>query len=312
MPWGGPAAKGVNLRIVSYNIQYGKGKDSRHDLARIAAGLRGADLIGLQEVTRNFPGVPNEQAQQPEMLSALLPEFFWTFAPGLDIDGGSSIVDTRAVNRRVQFGNMLLSRWPIRSTRNLLLPRARSLDRADMQNTVLEAIVAAPHGDVRVYVTHLNHLRSQQRRAQLDWLLPTLHAVPSQGASVSGLSAKSGMTALPVLGVPDEFLLMGDFNLTPGQAEYDRVVGEADYFYGRQRVHGFLVDTWVAAGNREDDGLTWFDETKDFASGLRLDYIFTTPALAGQVRRAWIDRDNPASDHQPVWVDLETPPLNPA
>ena len=55
------------MRIVSYNIQYGKGKDSRYDLGRIAAAVRGADLIGLQEVTRNFPGVAQEQAQQPEM-----------------------------------------------------------------------------------------------------------------------------------------------------------------------------------------------------------------------------------------------------
>ena len=296
----------MSMRLVSYNIQFGKGKDSRYDLARIAAAVQGADLIGLQEVTRNFPGVPLALAEQPQCLADLLPEYFWAYAPGLDVDAGSAIVDGRAMNRRLQFGNMVLSRWPIRSTRHFLLPRSRSIDRADAQNSVLEAIVAAPHGDVRIYVTHLNHLRSQQRRAQLDWLLPTLHAVPAQGASVTGTGAKTGMAVVPATQVPEEFVLMGDFNLTPAQAEYDRVVGEADYFYGRQRVGGFLVDSWVAAGNREEDGLTWFDEAKAFASGLRLDYIFTTPALASQVRRAWIDRDNPGSDHQPVWVEIDT------
>jgi exonuclease III len=37
---------------------------------------------------------------------------------------------------------------------------------------------------------------------------------------------------------------------------------------------------------------------------LRLDYIFITPGLAPRVRQAWIDADNPASDHQPVWLEL--------
>lgn len=290
------------MKIVSYNIQYAKGKDGRHDLARIADSVRGADLIGLQEVTRGFPGVPAALAEQPERLAELLPEYFWTYAAPVDLDAGSSLVAGRAVSRRVQFGNMLLSRWPIRSTRHLLLPRERSFEHGDAQNGVLEGIVAAPGGDVRLYVTHLNYLRSQQRRAQLDWLLPVLHAVPAQGASITGTSH---WVELPQAEVPQDFALLGDFNLAPQHAEYTRIVGEADYFYGRQRVGGLLVDSWVAAGHREDEGLTWFDESRQFKDGLRLDYIFITPGLAGRVKRAWIDADNPASDHQPVGVEID-------
>ncbi len=289
------------MKIVTYNIQYGKGKDGRHDLQRIADAVRGADLIGLQEVTRNFPGVPQALADQPELLAQLLPGYFWVYAAALDVDAGSAVVAGHAVNRRAQFGNMLLARWPIRSTRHLLLPRSRTFDRADPQNGVLEGIVAAPGGDVRIYVTHLNYLRSQQRRAQIEWLLPALHAVPQQGASVSGASPSPG---LPVVDVPPEFVLLGDFNLTPQQAEYDCVVGESDYFYGRQRVAGHLVDSWVATGHREDEGLTWFDEATGFGSGSRLDYIFVTPGLAPRLQGAHIDADNPASDHQPVWLEL--------
>lgn len=290
----------ATMKITSYNIQYGKGKDGRFDLARIADAVRDADIIGLQEVTRNFPGVPPELADQPERLAELLPQHFCAYASPLDLDGGSVVLDGRARSHRVQFGNMLFSRWPIRSTRQLLLPRARTFDRSDMQNSVLEAIVAVPGGDMRFYVTHLNYLRSQQRRAQLDWLLPALHAVPAEGASVTGTS----WAQLPSVEVPPEFVLMGDFNLTPAQPEYTRIVGEADYFYGRQRVGGHLVDSWVAAGHREDEGLTWFDEAQGFREGLRLDYIFVTPAMVPQVFHAWIDDNNPASDHQPVWLQL--------
>lgn len=124
------------MKIVSYNIQYSRGKDGRHDLARIADAVRGADLIGLQKVTRNYPGVPQSLADQPALLAELLPGYFWIYAPALDLDAGSALVDGRAVQRRAQFGNLLLARWPIRSTRHLLLagvqlrPRRRAKRRA--------------------------------------------------------------------------------------------------------------------------------------------------------------------------------------
>jgi endonuclease/exonuclease/phosphatase family metal-dependent hydrolase len=38
------------MRLASYNIQYGKGKDDRFDLDRIVSELGAADLIALQEV----------------------------------------------------------------------------------------------------------------------------------------------------------------------------------------------------------------------------------------------------------------------
>ena len=125
--------------------------------------------------------------------------------------------------------------------------------------------------------------------------------MPLQGASVTGTSHWPGM---PAVDVPPEFVLLGDFNLTPQQPEYDRIVGEADYFYGRQRAAGHLVDSWVTSGHREDEGLTWFDESTGFVSGSRLDYIFVTPGLCDRLKGTRIDAENPASDHQPVWLEL--------
>ena len=43
------------MRCVSYNIQYGIGLDRRYEIARIADAVRGADVIALQEVSRNNP-----------------------------------------------------------------------------------------------------------------------------------------------------------------------------------------------------------------------------------------------------------------
>ncbi len=43
------------MKLVSYNIQYTKGRDGRFDTARIVESLQGADIIALQEVERNWP-----------------------------------------------------------------------------------------------------------------------------------------------------------------------------------------------------------------------------------------------------------------
>ena len=43
------------MKLVTYNIQYGIGLDGQYDLGRIADAVRGADVIALQEVTRNNP-----------------------------------------------------------------------------------------------------------------------------------------------------------------------------------------------------------------------------------------------------------------
>ncbi len=40
------------VKLVSYNIQYGLGKDGAYDLDRITDEIRDADIIALQEVER--------------------------------------------------------------------------------------------------------------------------------------------------------------------------------------------------------------------------------------------------------------------
>lgn len=42
------------MKFAGYNVQYGVGLDGRYDLDRIADAVSDADIIALQEVTRNF------------------------------------------------------------------------------------------------------------------------------------------------------------------------------------------------------------------------------------------------------------------
>ena len=43
------------MKIVTYNIQFGCGRDGKVDLDRIIEAVRDADVIALQEVDRYWP-----------------------------------------------------------------------------------------------------------------------------------------------------------------------------------------------------------------------------------------------------------------
>ena len=98
------------MRFVTYNIQYGKGRDGRFDLRRIADAVREADVIALQEVERYW--IRSGLVDQAAELAALLSDHHWVYGPGLDMDASVRDPAGRPVSRRRQFGNMLLARGP--------------------------------------------------------------------------------------------------------------------------------------------------------------------------------------------------------
>ena len=62
------------MKLVTYNTRFGLGKDYSQNLHRIADAVRGADVIALQEVRRNWPP---DYADQPMELGELLPDYYW-------------------------------------------------------------------------------------------------------------------------------------------------------------------------------------------------------------------------------------------
>ena len=195
------------MKCVSYNIQYGIGLDSRYDIARIADAVRGADVIALQEVTRNNP--KNGGRDMVAELRDALPDYFAVFGPNLEADFGSSLKDGRAVDVHFQFGNMVLSKTPIKLSRNLLLPRRRSFDKLDLQRGALEALIETEYGPVRFYSVHLDHRAGIHRgaggaRRQVEHAHRAVGELAAQGKAVLMVSSY-----LPeLLGVCDRIAVM--------------------------------------------------------------------------------------------------------
>ena len=82
---------------------------------------------------------------------------------------------------------MILSRPPIVSSRNHLLPKYATLTQHSIQQGALEAVIATERGGpVRVYSTHLSHLSAATRLPQVDALLAIHARAPSEGGAWCG------------------------------------------------------------------------------------------------------------------------------
>ena len=276
--------------FVSYNIQWGTGKDGRVDLARIAGEIGAADVIALQEVDRFWSR--SEMGDQAAEFGALFPGHHWVYGPAMDLDGSTREGDGRLLNRRRQFGNMLLARAPILSTRNHMLPKMALEAALSLQRAALEAVIAAPSGPLRVYSVHLNHSSAEERLRQIARLRQIVAGAPCEGGAWSGRDyhpvwEEDG----PQPPMPARALLFGDFNLTPGSQEHAALRNGDDG----------LVDAWLALGHGEGPGWTCHEEL----GGKRIDYAFVTPELKDRLRAMSVDHAAQGSDHQPIRIEID-------
>lgn len=296
------------MRIITYNIQFGMGRDGEFNLGRIIDQIRGGDIIALQEVDVNWDRSGN--VDQCALIAEALPDHYYVYGANVDILKSPNPVDGRVDNRRRQFGNAILSRYPILTSRNLLYPKFGASNAHAIQRGALEATLETPLGLIRVYSTHLCHLSSQQRHKQIRQLLEIHRSTVFEGAVESGDLTKNGWNEVRLPQPPDQAIFLGDFNLTHDSAEYDLLAGpKSEVPNQAQQIrlagYGNLVDAWVAAGNPEASGVSLPLPGRP-GEGPRIDYAFLTPGLAKYVTSAVIDPDADGSDHQPLIVELKT------
>lgn len=285
------------MKFAGYNVQYGVGLDGRYDLDRIADAVRDADIIALQEVTRNF--ARNGYDDMVAGLEARLPGHFSAFQAPVDILLNIEEREGRVIQHRLQFGNMIFSRYPILSVRGLMLPRSRTYERLNLQRGALEAVIAAPSGPIRVYSVHLDHISPEERLAQIACLKRWLADVPAEGVAVTG-AAEMGMADTPA---PEDYVALGDFNLQPETPEYECLFGARDPFYGRVPRRTLPVDAHAFLGRRNAESYSW-EGPSGADERLWLDYALVSASLAGRLKAASVDTGLRGSDHFPLFVEL--------
>jgi endonuclease/exonuclease/phosphatase family metal-dependent hydrolase len=286
------------MLLASYNIQYCLGRDGRYDLPRVARDIEQADIVALQEVERFWQR--SGMTDQPAEIAARLPEHHWVFGANLDMDASLRDGAGKLVNRRRQFGTMILSRYPIISSRNFPLPKYAASNQHSIQQGLLEAVIDPGPGPIRFYSVHLSHLCTGTRTPQIEAILDILRRAPDEGGAWCGIhpDPAAGWTEGGPAPMPREIVLMGDLNFEQGSEEYDRMLGPRSAKYGRVTHREGLTDAWTAAGEDEAEGRTT-------PATRRIDHCFVSTTLAQRVRRMWIDSTAAGSDHYPIFIQMD-------
>ncbi len=155
----------TSVTVATYNVHGWVGTDCRSDPDRTLGLIAsmGAQVVGLQEVKLPIPGQPAEAASYLE------------HATGMEVVTGPTLF-----NKRGSYGNVLLSRFPVLSSRRFDLSYRHREPRG-----VLDVDLDL-HGCVlRVIVTHLG-LQGAERHWQIKRLVEVITAKPSEHMVLMG------------------------------------------------------------------------------------------------------------------------------
>ena len=284
------------MHVVSYNIQFGRGLDRKNDLQRISRSIDGADIICLQEVDVGWQRSGN--VDQPGAIAEILDEYYTVFGSSFDVDNSIKKEDGKVINRRRQHGDMILSRWPIVSSRTFNLRKTHYANKFNMQMGFVEAVIKTDTRTLRVYNYHAGYLEVEERLDQINQLVKTYQQSPLEQGAWSGKSDIDGddwSERQETPEMPGSAIVCGDFNCPPGSSEYQYLIDNSD-----------LSDCWLLSDPDNLNTSTLKHEmTRDIKISGKIDHIFVSLDLVDRVQRVMIDHDAEGSDHKPVHCFLD-------
>jgi endonuclease/exonuclease/phosphatase family metal-dependent hydrolase len=257
--------KPLRIRVGTLNTW---AKPRFDEIARWAADRR-LDLLALQEVDRNWSERTNRADVAAEIAGRL--DWHYTYAPAIS-------VATPGEGQR-EYGNAILSRWPIDSSTIHHLGEGISRDESDHSTeprVALETLIRTPGGPLRFIGTHLANTRH----------LHSNRITQIQGSRLARL-VWEGRAVAPTI-------LAGDLNARPERPE----VGMLETIL--REVDPHRLPTWPT---RE---IRYRDWSEPAGPTHKIDYIFASPEL--RVIDGAPDESYAHSDHLPIIATIELDP----
>lgn len=281
------------MKLLSWNIQWGRGMDGQVDLSRILHTIHQLgdfDVICLQEVAVNFPSLPGSRGEdQIAELSAGLPDYTPIYGIATDVPDGCG--------GRNLFGNTIFSRLPVGQVWRHLLPWQAEPSTPSMQRVLVEAVVTADIGSLRVMTTHLEYYSQRQREIQID-AIRRLHSEACAMSQRRLLVEEQGGT-FEVFPRPTQALLCGDLNFPATAPERTRILVPFDDGTPNFR------DAWSVLHPDTPHAPTVGIHPVDFVDRPEcFDFVLVTDGLMSHLKAHGIDAVTEASDHQPIWIEL--------
>ncbi len=282
------------LKVSSWNIQNGLGIDGQVSLERIAQTLKEStdpDIICLQEVSRFMPLADGSNADQVELISKLFPDYECAFGAAID-------TYLPALKKRGQFGNMILSRYPIQTVFHHPLPQLIDVDaKKHMARQLIEVTIEVKDSTFRVMTTHLEYHSVIQRSAQSQYIMD----VQKQVEGLQDFSHPvDNIGPYKPLERPTHCIICGDFNFEPYSSEYKTLTNP-------NQLEDSLNDAWLLLHPEEPHAATCgiYDHEQWPEKAHCRDFFFITDSLKSSLREIICDQTSQASDHQPISIFLD-------
>jgi len=319
---GARQGRGSVVRLISWNIQWARGRDGRVDPLRVAHTLfaHDPDLVCLQEVAVNHPGLPGGAGMdQVALFGGLFTGFETAFGVASDLPDG--------LGGRRLFGNMVISRHPILQVFRHALPFPPDPAVPAMARAALEVVIDAPGGPLRVVTTHLEYYSTTQRAAQIA----ALRAIHAAGCAQAIAPHATGEADPPFAVLPrgEHTVFCGDFNCAPDAPEMRGLLAPdgggavpSGLTFGHGGTPEFppgltpdpipraaeheLVDAWTARHGRLPHAPTaGFVSSRYFPVPTCYDRCYLSAGLRPRLREISVDSGADGSDHQPVILDID-------
>lgn len=257
----GMKKKAPIVKVMSFNIAHGLGMDGIVDLEKTAEVIEDscATIIALQEVDRYF-SARSSFVDQVDWLSERLGMYA---AYGANMNFAPE--DSERPNR--QYGNVILSKYPIKYVENHLLTQVYCPFGNNEQRGLLETVVEVEGVYLSVFNTHLA-LKDEELAVSVDEIL-----------------AIAGKSHFPRI-------IAGDFNASSSNAHMQKLNGHfRDTFLKMKKGDAYTYPSPYV--NKETDEVFW--------PATRIDYIFSDSEV-DVVQVAVIETS--VSDHLPIVADM--------
>jgi endonuclease/exonuclease/phosphatase family metal-dependent hydrolase len=281
-------------RILSWNIQNGKGNDGKIALDRIAGvieSIGAPDVICLQEVSRGLELEPGTAApDQVAELGRLFPDYEIAFGIAFEARPPGAA-------QRWQYGNAVLSKLPLLMVVSHPLPRPGVENLRHMTRQATEVVVADSAGPLRIVSTHLEFHSAIHRLAQVE----RLRDLQREALEETALPPRTDRAGpYQQVGRPADAIYCGDFNMLPDSEEYQRLRAP---LAAQPRP---FEDAWtVLFPDRAHEPTCGIYDHRQWPEGPHCrDFFFATGRCVEALRDLRVDTQTDASDHQPLLLEL--------
>ncbi len=277
------------MKLITWNIQWGRGMDGRVDLARIvneARRIADFDVLCLQEVADGFSDLEgHDGGDQFAGLAALLPGYASIEGIAVDLPGEAG--------RRRRFGSVIFSRLPVGRVLRHALPWDADNSTRNMPRVLLDIEVTAAFGPVRVMTTHLEYFSAPLRERQVA----AIRDVYRLGVLRARRPPQAGTGPYALGEMPAATILTGDFNMQPDDPVKRSLSEPAGEVQG-------LVDAWESLHPAVPHPPSFCIADQKYGAPHCCDFVLVSRDLVSRLSRIAYETETRASDHQPVLVEF--------